>query len=476
MSNHSNADKNPETVKDPEQLQSTEDSENQQNFQIKENQTTDEKTNDIDTQDADDVTSGDNNNPLAEEYVTKTSTKSPTPSISGSPKLSSISAISILSTLPETQLLTPSHISRISLKTFQLCTTTPPNSNATSSWNMLDLILKPPPPSRLVLCVGLCVLDIVHICEEFPRERAKQLLATGYWQRGGNASNNCTVLRNLGAECEFLGVMSKLPAFAFLKDDCHNRGIAIENCPLVDMYPPFSSILACRPTGTFTIIQTNLGFPILKFQHFKEKIKLHNYSWIHFEARNAEETKPMINMIRRYNADLKSETEKPLMISLELAKSDKTLLSLAMRVNLLFIGREFALNMGWSTPKDTVYNLRELISFKQLREDKEPNEMDICFRCPHIVCPWGSEGCSLLTASYEFHHIPALEVDHIVDAKGSGDTFVATIIYAMNNLDFNLKDAVKLGCEVAVFKMQHQGLDCIKDYVIVDNKSEIGLY
>lgn len=51
-----------------------------------------------------------------------------------------------------------------------------------------------------------------------------------HWQRGGNASNNCTVLSQLGESCEFLGTLCKEEHFTFLIDDFNKFGILTENC------------------------------------------------------------------------------------------------------------------------------------------------------------------------------------------------------------------------------------------------------
>lgn len=105
----------------------------------------------------------------------------------------------------------------------------------------------------------------------------------GHCQRGGNASNNCTVLQQLGAKCEFLGVLSTSKAFQYLIDDCYQRNIEIKNCPKVQQDPPFSSVILSQKTGTRTIIHSNSNFPILKYDDFS-KIDLNEYQWIHFEV------------------------------------------------------------------------------------------------------------------------------------------------------------------------------------------------
>ena len=107
----------------------------------------------------------------------------------------------------------------------------------------------------------------------------------GRWQRGGNASNNCTVLAQFGKKCEFLGVFSSAKMFQFVIDDKVDRGISIKNCKTVDNCdPPLSSVLLNEETGSRTIVHSNPNMPILTFDDFK-RVQLDEYEWIHFEVR-----------------------------------------------------------------------------------------------------------------------------------------------------------------------------------------------
>lgn len=91
---------------------------------------------------------------------------------------------------------------------------------------------------RRIMCVGLVCLDIISVVEAFPAEdsdtryrqpggappvspeaarRPPQPLLprrclSQRWQRGGNASNSCTVLALLGAPCAFMGSLAPGPA------------------------------------------------------------------------------------------------------------------------------------------------------------------------------------------------------------------------------------------------------------------------
>ncbi|KAJ4918606.1 hypothetical protein JOQ06_022824 [Pogonophryne albipinna] len=61
---------------------------------------------------------------------------------------------------------------------------------------------------KKILCVGLVCLDIINVVEKYPEEDTDSRCLSQRWQRGGNASNSCTVLSLLGAPCAFMGSLS----------------------------------------------------------------------------------------------------------------------------------------------------------------------------------------------------------------------------------------------------------------------------
>ncbi|XP_069746862.1 ketohexokinase isoform X5 [Narcine bancroftii] len=61
---------------------------------------------------------------------------------------------------------------------------------------------------KQILCVGLVCLDIINVVDKFPVEDTDTRCLSQRWQRGGNASNSCTVLSLLGAPCGFMGSLA----------------------------------------------------------------------------------------------------------------------------------------------------------------------------------------------------------------------------------------------------------------------------
>ena len=61
---------------------------------------------------------------------------------------------------------------------------------------------------KRILCVGLVCLDVISVVDAYPAEDSDTRCLTQRWQRGGNASNSCTVLALLGAPCAFMGSLT----------------------------------------------------------------------------------------------------------------------------------------------------------------------------------------------------------------------------------------------------------------------------
>uniref|UniRef100_A0A8B9GNA5 Ketohexokinase n=1 Tax=Astyanax mexicanus TaxID=7994 RepID=A0A8B9GNA5_ASTMX len=62
-----------------------------------------------------------------------------------------------------------------------------------------------------VLCIGLVCLDIINVVDKYPEEDTDSRCVSQRWQRGGNASNSCTILSILGAPCAFMGSLAPGP-------------------------------------------------------------------------------------------------------------------------------------------------------------------------------------------------------------------------------------------------------------------------
>ncbi|GFN85103.1 ketohexokinase-like [Plakobranchus ocellatus] len=145
----------------------------------------------------------------------------------------------------------------------------------------------PPTDCCKVLCVGLACIDLVNIVAEFPQEDSDKRGQRYYWQRGGNASNNSTVLTLLSAPCDFMGVLgTRGPEASWIVADFHKCGISTERCVRKDVQCSVATVIVSRDAGTRTIIYHPRDHPELTFEDFDKEFNgdFSSYSWIHFEV------------------------------------------------------------------------------------------------------------------------------------------------------------------------------------------------
>ncbi|KAF8763608.1 ketohexokinase-like [Argiope bruennichi] len=280
-----------------------------------------------------------------------------------------------------------------------------------------------------VLCVGLCCLDIVMFCKSYPLEDSDQRCLYHRWQRGGNASNNCTIFAEFKFPCEILGTLSNDIGGQFMKKNFKEYGIPIDNCRVYEEYEsPISTIWINLQNGSRTIVHSNKNMPEVSFDNFKN-LNLRNYSWIHFECRpQYDEMKKMIQFIRNYNS--KNE-EHSITISIEIEKPNYKLLELVDLGDIVFISKDFASACGFSCMLSAVENLSSKLGPRAT-----------------VICAWGDQGACAKTVDGEVVSSGAFPPPEIVCTLGAGDTFVAATIMALCRKK-SLAEAIKIGCQVA---------------------------
>ncbi|XP_011165815.1 ketohexokinase isoform X2 [Solenopsis invicta] len=267
-----------------------------------------------------------------------------------------------------------------------------------------------------ILCVGRACLDIVQMCVQFPSEDSCQR-----WQRGGNASNTCTVLSLIGQPCELLACLSTDEHSNFLQSDLRKYKIDYSHCPMIkDIGCPVATIILSSSTGSRTILYNNQGFPELTLKNF-EQLNLEEYSWIHFEGRNVDEVLLMIQRIENYNnslnctRDCATKNRIPITISVELEspRAGPRLLELLPYVDVAFVAKEFATNLGFDNMDEVIHNIG--------RDFKET-----------IISAWAEQGATARTPCGAIIRSPAFPPHKVIDTLGAGDTFNAAVLYYLN--------------------------------------------
>ncbi|GFW17330.1 ketohexokinase [Trichonephila clavipes] len=268
-------------------------------------------------------------------------------------------------------------------------------------------------------------------CKSYPVQDSDQRCVSHSWQRGGNASNSCSVFAEFNVPIEILGAMSYDIGGQFMKKDFEEYGICIENCHFYEEYEsPISTNLINIQNGSRTIVHSNKNMPEVTFEDFK-CLDLNNYSWIHFECRPYyEDLKKMIKHIREWNAE---KNHDPIIISIEIEKPRMGINTMDVVAfgDFIFISKDFGIACGYSDMTSAV---------KALSSSLKPGAV--------IICPWGEKGACARTADGSVVVSEAYPPEKILTTLGAGDTFIAATIIALLKGE-EVVSAIDIGCKVA---------------------------
>ncbi|XP_076011899.1 ketohexokinase isoform X3 [Genypterus blacodes] len=249
---------------------------------------------------------------------------------------------------------------------------------------------------KKILCVGLVCLDIINVVDKYPEEDTDSRCLSQRWQRGGNASNSCTVLSLLGAPCAFMGSLA--------------AGPVAENLPDA----------------------TAADF---------SKVDLHQYKWIHWEGRNAEEQVKMIQQVALYNNTLPPQQR--ITISVEIEKTREPLYQLFPHGDVVFVSKDVAQHFGFHNAEAALRGLYSRVK-----------------RGAVLICAWAEKGADALGPDGVIVHSDAFPPEKLLDTLGAGDTFNAAVIFTLAN-GGSLQEALTFGCTVAGRKCGVHGYDGI---------------
>ncbi|XP_062302413.1 ketohexokinase isoform X6 [Osmerus eperlanus] len=263
---------------------------------------------------------------------------------------------------------------------------------------------------KKILCVGLVCLDIINVLDKYPEEDTDSRCLSQRWQRGGNASNSCTVLALLGAPCAFLGSLAPGPV--------------AENVT----------------TGSRTILHMNRNLPDVTATDFS-KVDLTQYSWIHWEGRNAEEQVKMIQQVALFNRSLPQQQR--ITISVEIEKTMEPLYQLFPYGDIVFISKDVAMHFGFHSAASALQELYHRVKKGAV-----------------LICAWAEKGADALGPDGVVVHSDAFSPEVLVDTLGAGDTFNASVIYCLSH-GGSLQEALMFGCQVAGRKCGVHGYDGI---------------
>ncbi|XP_055493308.1 ketohexokinase isoform X2 [Leucoraja erinacea] len=300
--------------------------------------------------------------------------------------------------------------------------------------------LKMAAKGKQILCVGLVCLDIINVIDTFPVEDTDTRCISQKWQRGGNASNSCTVLSLLGASCGFMGSLVPGRISDFIYDDFRRYGIAVPNVIVhTESSFPASIIISNISNGSRTILHTNRNLPNVTPEDFR-KVDLSQYKWIHWEGRNGSEQVAMIQQVVQYNANV--SVEQRITISVEIEKPREELYQLFGHGDVVFVSKDVARHFGFNSASEAVKGFYSRV---------KPGA--------HLICAWAEEGADTMGPNGLFHS-NAFPPKKLVDTLGAGDTFNAAVIFELHN-GKSIQEALTFGCQIAGKKCGFQGYDGI---------------
>ncbi|XP_034388030.1 ketohexokinase isoform X1 [Cyclopterus lumpus] len=296
---------------------------------------------------------------------------------------------------------------------------------------------------KKILCVGLVCLDIINVVDKYPEEDTDSRCLSQRWQRGGNASNSCTVLSLLGAPSAFMGALCGGPVADFILEDFQKFHIDVslmsEHAQCV---PPTSVVIANITTGSRTILHMNRNLPEVTAEDFS-KVDLCQFKWIHFEGRNAEDQVKMIQQVGLHNSSLPQKQR--ITVSVEVEKIREPLYQLFPHGDVVFVSKDVARHFGFLSAEAALRGL-----YGRVRQGAV------------LICAWGEKGADALGPDGSVVHSDAFPPETLVDTLGAGDTFNSGVILTLSN-GGGLQDALTFGCRVAGRKCGFHGYDGIAE-------------
>ncbi|XP_054640771.1 ketohexokinase isoform X5 [Dunckerocampus dactyliophorus] len=308
---------------------------------------------------------------------------------------------------------------------------------------------------KKILCVGLVCLDIISVVDKYPEEDTDSRCVSQRWQRGGNASNSCTVLSLLGSPCAFMGSLCAGPVASFIVDDFSQHAIDISAVAWqVKGQTPSACCVVCPSSGSRTIVLSDTNVPDVTAEDFS-KVDLRHFKWIHWEGRNADEQLKMIQRVARYNSTLPQQQQR-ITISVEIEKPREPLYQLFAHGDVVFVSKDVARHFGFQTPLSALEGLRCRVKAGAV-----------------LICAWAEKGADALAPDGSLVHSEAFPPERLVDTLGAGDTFNAAVIHKLSN-GARLEDALTFGCAVAGSKCGFHGYDGVADMATGKDWKRVG--
>ncbi len=283
-----------------------------------------------------------------------------------------------------------------------------------------------------ILLTGVATLDIINQVDHYPAEDSEVRALQQYQRTGGNAANSARVVQQLGIQASLLAMRADDSQAEQVFTPLQQSGIDTSLCPV----QPDSA----TPTSYITLSQQNGSRSIVHYRKLDElpadtldSVSLEDYDWLHFEARNCDALRTMLQAAQRA----------PARVSLELEKPRDGLDPLLELADVLLISRPFAESQGYTSAQQCIEAYATRFGDKL------------------ISCTWGNQGAWLYTKNTP-HYQPAFSIDTPLETLGAGDTYNGALIGRLAMGD-SAPDALAFACRLAAKKCTQFGFDNLLD-------------
>jgi len=284
----------------------------------------------------------------------------------------------------------------------------------------------------IILGIGIATLDIINTVDGFPVEDSEVRAVSQRLCRGGNVTNTLVALSQFDHSCCWAGMLADDDASNWVQSDLKRFHIGMQAVVKVsDARLPTSYVTLNQQNGSRTIIHYR-NLAEYSFDAF-EKIDVDGYDWIHFEGRNVNQLRKMMQLLHEKGFKR---------FSLEVEKPREDIESLYQYPALLLFSRAYVRDRHLGSVKEF---------FNELRKQG--------ITAP-LYCAWGKAGGWAMDQSGQLYQQPAWRPEKVVDTLGAGDVFNAAVIDA-HLRQLETPDALAFACKVAGYKCGLQGFDGI---------------
>ncbi|HFE38570.1 MAG TPA: ketohexokinase, partial [Gammaproteobacteria bacterium] len=248
-------------------------------------------------------------------------------------------------------------------------------------------------------------------------------------RRGGNSANTLNILSQFNHHCYWCGTLAGNKSADLVIDDFSKNNI---NYSLSKVIPtgnqPTSYITVNKLNGSRTIVHYR-DLPELDYAHFKT-IPLSQFDWLHFEARNIENTAAMVRLCKKNHPQIS--------LSIEIEKPRDGLEEIFNLADIYLFSKTYANTSGFDKPQ----------TFLKSQKIHSPHA--------DLVCAWGEQGAVALLKNGDLLSSESFPPTNLIDTLGAGDTFNAALIHSRLKA-LSWQDSLIFACKLAGKKCGQAG-------------------